>query len=64
MQISARWVLPVTSIGILRNSRSSSHGGGSAPRHRVADLVQRDFQFGKARPGALVDARRLARSDR
>ena len=31
MQNSARWVLPVTSISRLRNSRSVSHGGTSLP---------------------------------
>jgi hypothetical protein len=42
MQISARWVLPVTSTRRLRNSRSTSHSGAFAGRRHMGE---RDFQF-------------------
>ena len=58
MQISARWVLPVTSISRLRNRRSTSQGGHW--RVRARHLRQRDLELVQAVVARLVDARRLA----
>ena len=60
MQISARWVLPVTSVRRLRSSRSSSHGRGAAPSSGLRDLGERDLELVEAVVARLVDARRLA----
>ncbi len=59
MQISARWVLPVTSTRRLRNNRSTSHGGGASPR-RLRHEGERDLAFVQHVLPRLVDARRLA----
>ena len=60
MQISARWVLPVTSTRRLRNRRSTSHGGGAAPSPGARHLAQRDFKLVEHVLARFVDARRLA----
>ncbi len=59
MQISARCVLPVTSISRLRNRRSTSHGGTgcSAP----VGLLERELELVQRVVPRFVDARRLAR---
>ena len=59
MQISARWVLPVTSTSRLRNSRSTSHSGGLAVARR-RHVRERDLELVEAVVARLVDARRLA----
>ena len=60
MQISARWVLPVTSTSRLRNRRSTSHGGGGCAIARRRHLRERDFELVEHVLARLVDARRLA----
>ena len=60
MQISARWVLPVTSTSRLRNSRSTSQGSGCGALARRRHLRQRDLQLVEPVVPRLVDARRLA----
>ena len=57
MQISARWVLPVTSTRRLRNSRSTSHNGAASPGRRRAR--ERDLQFIELIVARFVEARRL-----
>ena len=57
-QISARWVLPVTSTSRLRNSRSTSQGGAASPALR--HLRERDLELVQRLVARLVDARRLA----
>ena len=58
MQNSARCVLPVPSTSRLRNTRSTSHGGGVLPG---IGLLERDLQFVASIAATFVDARRLAR---
>ena len=60
MQISARWVLPVTSTSRLRNSRSTSQGSGASPCAGRRHLRERDLQLVERVVAGLVDARRLA----
>ena len=60
MQISARWVLPVTSTRRLRNSRSTSQGGGGVALAGRRHLRQRDLELVERVVARLVDARRLA----
>ncbi len=60
MQISARWVLPVTSTSRLRNSRSTSQGGGGVALAGRRHLRERDLELVEHVLARLVDARRLA----
>ena len=60
MQISARWVLPVTSTRRLRNSRSTSHGRGASPSPGAGTCDERDLELVEQVLPRLVDARRLA----
>ena len=60
MQISVRWVLPVTSTRMLRNSRSTSHGGGGCALAGHRHLGERNLEFVEHVLPRLIDARRLA----
>ena len=60
MQNSARWVLPVTSISVLRKTRSTSHGGGPSLAVELVDLGHRDLELVHLIAARLVDARMLA----
>ena len=58
MQISARWVLPVTSTSRLRNRRSTSQGAIVPPG--CGHLAKRDLELVEGFVARLVHARRLA----
>ena len=57
MQNSERCVLPVESMSRLRNSRSTSHGGGVLPDGR--QLFERELELVQRIVARFVDARRL-----